>query len=514
MSGANATTAAPTRPTTNPTTATTAPLPAPAVACATANSSLATISSPPPGLVLRAPVAIDVVLEPVCFDTHSRTLGAVFQVARTNPDVVALAVTPFSSVVYAWPPEMLAAQNVASRYVVCAQLPEVGLSPAHRLDFLQCFLTNAGLSATSARGLVTAVASSCITSSIPLPGKRQALAGCATDAASNATATVAIKEAQAETFAAFGFDPSTLGSTVAFVQGAPLCKPITSLSTAALPLDVVATATCRALLSPPPSSSPSPSSNSTSPPKGSWPFPLAPTINTDDACGLVSAWTCGGQGVPPYRGQGSLGDFVPIVSLFLLSASLISLMCMLLVKRRARQSNSRRRSAQALARNAVSEQRLNEIMELLSRMSAQELLLAQDAERRTALSVANVDATLARFPKRTMPTEGAGAGETCSVCLDPLAGTTVYDLPACGHLFHPNCLRDWLVRNGTCPVCRTQIVVATGVSPFSSAGVRAERAAVPPPLTPTTAGGPAASVAPAGSHGPTRAEIDLELSRV
>jgi len=47
--------------------------------------------------------------------------------------------------------------------------------------------------------------------------------------------------------------------------------------------------------------------------------------------------------------------------------------------------------------------------------------------------------------------------ETCSICLDDCkVGTKI---TACGHFFHPKCMREWKARpNGhTCPVCRFEL---------------------------------------------------------
>ena len=47
--------------------------------------------------------------------------------------------------------------------------------------------------------------------------------------------------------------------------------------------------------------------------------------------------------------------------------------------------------------------------------------------------------------------------KNCCVCLeDQLVGTTAIKLP-CGHIYHPNCLREWLEKSCTCPVCRFEL---------------------------------------------------------
>jgi Ring finger domain len=58
------------------------------------------------------------------------------------------------------------------------------------------------------------------------------------------------------------------------------------------------------------------------------------------------------------------------------------------------------------------------------------------------------------------------AGEQCPVCLGLLAEEFVSVCP-CSHMFHSSCLRSWLAKKETCPICRvafveTRPVVALG----------------------------------------------------
>src|SRR3989344_9513421 len=42
--------------------------------------------------------------------------------------------------------------------------------------------------------------------------------------------------------------------------------------------------------------------------------------------------------------------------------------------------------------------------------------------------------------------------DTCSICLEPMESGKEM---RCKHVFHESCLDRWLVRRGTCPVCRS-----------------------------------------------------------
>mmetsp|Transcript_7987 Transcript_7987/g.20476 ORF Transcript_7987/g.20476 Transcript_7987/m.20476 type:complete len:340 (-) Transcript_7987:631-1650(-) len=46
---------------------------------------------------------------------------------------------------------------------------------------------------------------------------------------------------------------------------------------------------------------------------------------------------------------------------------------------------------------------------------------------------------------------------SCAICFDVLrCGEHVRTLPVCGHLYHARCLDPWLMKRGTCPVCRAR----------------------------------------------------------
>ncbi|CAN6870560.1 unnamed protein product [Brassica oleracea] len=50
-----------------------------------------------------------------------------------------------------------------------------------------------------------------------------------------------------------------------------------------------------------------------------------------------------------------------------------------------------------------------------------------------------------------------GKNETqCSICIDDLSKTreNIIELPQCLHVFHQDCLFEWLRRQNSCPLCR------------------------------------------------------------
>jgi E3 ubiquitin-protein ligase BIG BROTHER-like protein len=58
--------------------------------------------------------------------------------------------------------------------------------------------------------------------------------------------------------------------------------------------------------------------------------------------------------------------------------------------------------------------------------------------------------------------QGCGAEEEeeqCAVCrMEFDKGETVRMLPACGHVYHTECLAPWLADNKCCPICKTDVV--------------------------------------------------------
>ncbi|CAN4096702.1 unnamed protein product [Withania somnifera] len=47
---------------------------------------------------------------------------------------------------------------------------------------------------------------------------------------------------------------------------------------------------------------------------------------------------------------------------------------------------------------------------------------------------------------------------TCAICLqDFIDGDSARLLPSCKHLFHTQCIDEWLITHGSCPICRIEI---------------------------------------------------------
>lgn len=53
----------------------------------------------------------------------------------------------------------------------------------------------------------------------------------------------------------------------------------------------------------------------------------------------------------------------------------------------------------------------------------------------------------------------------CAICLESVEdGDFCRELPDCKHLFHANCIDNWLTKVPNCPICRTRVQLDSGAS--------------------------------------------------
>jgi hypothetical protein len=86
------------------------------------------------------------------------------------------------------------------------------------------------------------------------------------------------------------------------------------------------------------------------------------------------------------------------------------------------------------------------------------------AGRRSSRRGGLAPSELAAIPKSTYRRcTGAGGWAQCAICLAVVSdGEVVRRLPACGHMFHVECVDMWLYSHPTCPLCRCDVGQAAG----------------------------------------------------
>jgi hypothetical protein len=90
---------------------------------------------------------------------------------------------------------------------------------------------------------------------------------------------------------------------------------------------------------------------------------------------------------------------------------------------------------------------------------------AQEREENTERAIEEGLKTIVFESKPKTPRDdGTEEEEECSICLEQFEDGEELAVPGCGHLFHPDCLKEW-VKTDTqmrCPVCRYDILDGVG----------------------------------------------------
>lgn len=95
----------------------------------------------------------------------------------------------------------------------------------------------------------------------------------------------------------------------------------------------------------------------------------------------------------------------------------------------------------------------DDLFEMIRRMSEQE---AQQRQRSKAAKKSAVEKlpNIKIEEKHCKKLAGRMEPPCCTVCMEFIdLGTKGMFMP-CGHIYHPDCLKPWLEKNNTCPVCR------------------------------------------------------------
>lgn len=83
----------------------------------------------------------------------------------------------------------------------------------------------------------------------------------------------------------------------------------------------------------------------------------------------------------------------------------------------------------------------------------------QQASPQKPSTAPTANATFRALPRIKVTVHDIAANESneCSICLDELViGQPALRIP-CGHLYHEDCVKDWLRKSNECPVCRYEL---------------------------------------------------------
>jgi E3 ubiquitin-protein ligase BIG BROTHER-like protein len=109
-----------------------------------------------------------------------------------------------------------------------------------------------------------------------------------------------------------------------------------------------------------------------------------------------------------------------------------------------------------------------EAAEELANMSYEDLLALQ--ERLGYVPTGLTDREIAALPSSSYrPDPSSDDGAFCLVCQEDIEpNSLVVTLPKCNHIFHKQCVQQWLKDNRTCPTCRTRIYIGKSQGSSSS----------------------------------------------
>ena len=64
---------------------------------------------------------------------------------------------------------------------------------------------------------------------------------------------------------------------------------------------------------------------------------------------------------------------------------------------------------------------------------------------------------LENFPREVL---NQNLEDQCTICICPMeAGETITKLSPCGHIFHLDCVRNWLAKQKVCSLCKQEIEI-------------------------------------------------------
>ena len=108
-----------------------------------------------------------------------------------------------------------------------------------------------------------------------------------------------------------------------------------------------------------------------------------------------------------------------------------------------------------MAIQAVNQQIIDELCPNPDAMTYEQLLQLED-------NVGNVSKGISvqqfeKLPIKKYKKEKYSENFQCIICMEEFKEKEKIKLLPCGHIFHPNCIKEWLMKQKSCPFCKSEI---------------------------------------------------------
>ncbi|KAH6643087.1 hypothetical protein C7974DRAFT_116962 [Boeremia exigua] len=192
------------------------------------------------------------------------------------------------------------------------------------------------------------------------------------------------------------------------------------------------------------------------------------TVSTDSGGTLPSLWV-----------------FLVIVLAILIAAIGTTSLCMHIIQRRRRNALRQRVINGEVDLEALGVKRLTVSQHILDKMPIVTYTAGPSDVEKPPEALATLDADTGSKPPLAQPLSAPTASTinsvsfsqpTCPICIDDFESneTQVRELP-CRHIFHPDCIDTFLLRNSSlCPMCK-QSVLPTGICPVTITNMMVRR---------------------------------------
>ena len=108
-----------------------------------------------------------------------------------------------------------------------------------------------------------------------------------------------------------------------------------------------------------------------------------------------------------------------------------------------------------LAIKAVEQQILDEICPNPDAMSYEQLLALEDNVG--SVNKGLTDEQIQKLPLTKFKKKKFAENFQCIICMEEFQEKETVKLLPCGHIFHDNCIKQWLLKQKTCPFCKSEI---------------------------------------------------------